>query len=52
MLGKDNVGEVTMIRKILKWLLIVLIIALGALFAWGYAPDLTVTELTPDYANA
>ncbi len=41
-----------MIRKILKWLLIVVIIALVALFAWGYAPDLTVAELKPEYANA
>jgi pimeloyl-ACP methyl ester carboxylesterase len=41
-----------MIRKILKWLLIAMIIAVGALFAWGYAPDLTVAELKPDYANA
>jgi pimeloyl-ACP methyl ester carboxylesterase len=41
-----------MMRKILKWLLVLVMLAVAALFIWGYAPDLSVAELKPDYANA
>jgi pimeloyl-ACP methyl ester carboxylesterase len=41
-----------MIRKVLKWSLILIVIAIAALFAWGYAPELTVAELKAEYTNA
>jgi pimeloyl-ACP methyl ester carboxylesterase len=41
-----------MIRKALKWFVILLIVAVAGLFAWGYAPDVPVAELRAKYANA
>ena len=41
-----------MIRKFFKGLLLLIVIALIALFAWGYAADVPVAELKAKYANA
>jgi pimeloyl-ACP methyl ester carboxylesterase len=41
-----------MIRKTLKWFLILVVIAIAALFVWGYAPELSVADLKADYTNA
>ncbi len=41
-----------MIGKIIKWFLALIVIAVIALFAWGYAPDVPVAELKAKYANA
>jgi pimeloyl-ACP methyl ester carboxylesterase len=40
-----------MIRKILKWFLILIVIAIAALFVWGYAPELSVADLKSEYTN-
>ncbi len=40
-----------MIRKTLIGILLLLIVALGGLFAWGYAPDIPPEELRAKYAN-
>lgn len=39
-------------RKFVKWAAIVLLVAIAALFAWGYAPDIPSDELRAKYANA
>jgi pimeloyl-ACP methyl ester carboxylesterase len=39
-------------RKFIKWLLMLIGISFIALFAWGYAGDIPVTELKAKYANA
>ena len=41
-----------MIKKIFLGLLALILIGFIALFAWGYAPDIPLDELTQDYANA
>ncbi len=41
-----------MLKKILLGILSLFAIAFIALFAWGYAPDISVTELKKKYANA
>lgn len=41
-----------MLRKFFKGLLALIIIAVIALFAWGYAADIPVAELKAKYANA
>lgn len=39
-------------RKFLKWTLLLLLALIAALFAWGYAGDIPVSELRAKYANA
>ena len=39
-------------RKFFKWAAIALLVAVAALFAWGYAPDIPADELRAKYANA
>ena len=39
-------------RKFFKWAAIALLVAVAALFAWGYAPDIPADELRTKYANA
>ena len=39
-------------RKLFKWAAIALLVAVAALFAWGYAPDIPADELRAKYANA
>jgi pimeloyl-ACP methyl ester carboxylesterase len=39
-------------RKFLKWTLLVVTTLIVALFAWGYAGDIPVSELRGKYANA
>ena len=39
-------------RKFFKWAAIALLVAIAALFAWGYAPDIPADELRAKYANA
>jgi pimeloyl-ACP methyl ester carboxylesterase len=39
-------------RKFFKWAAIALLVAVAALFAWGYAPDIPTDELRTKYANA
>ena len=39
-------------RKFLKWLAIIVLALIAALFAWGYAPDIPAQELRAKYANA
>jgi pimeloyl-ACP methyl ester carboxylesterase len=41
-----------MIRKILKWLAILLLVAVIGIGYWGYAPDIPVKDLRAKYANA
>ncbi len=41
-----------MIRRLFKGLLALIVIAFIALFAWGYAADMPVSELKAKYANA
>ncbi|MBP7952369.1 MAG: alpha/beta hydrolase [Sphingorhabdus sp.] len=41
-----------MFGKILKWTVPLILIALGGLFIWGYAPDIPLEKLKKDYANA
>ena len=41
-----------MIRKIFKWLGSLLLLAVAALFLWGYAADIPLPELKAKYANA
>jgi pimeloyl-ACP methyl ester carboxylesterase len=41
-----------MIRKIFKWLAILLLVAVIGIGIWGYAPDVPVKELRAKYANA
>jgi pimeloyl-ACP methyl ester carboxylesterase len=40
------------VRRILKWLAFLLLLALAAFFAWGYAADVPKNELRAKYANA
>lgn len=39
-------------RKFFKWTVIVLLVLIAALFAWGYAPDIPAKDLRAKYANA
>lgn len=41
-----------MIRKIFKWLAVLLLVAVVGIGVWGYAPDVPVKELRAKYANA
>lgn len=41
-----------MIRKFVKWLAILLLVAVIGVGIWGYAPDIPVEELRAKYANA
>jgi pimeloyl-ACP methyl ester carboxylesterase len=40
-----------MIRKTLKWLAILLLVAVIGIVIWGYAPDVPMSELRAKYAN-
>jgi pimeloyl-ACP methyl ester carboxylesterase len=44
--------EIGTMRKFLKWAAIVFAALILALFAWGYAGDIPVSELRAKYANA
>ena len=39
-------------RKFLKWAVLLFLALIAALFAWGYAGDIPVSELRAKYANA
>ena len=39
-------------RKFLKWTVLLVLVLIAALFAWGYAGDIPVSELRAKYANA
>jgi pimeloyl-ACP methyl ester carboxylesterase len=39
-------------RKFLKWTMLLLVVLIVAVFAWGYAGDVPVNELRAKYANA
>jgi pimeloyl-ACP methyl ester carboxylesterase len=41
-----------MLRKTAQWIVVVLLVAVAALFAWGYAPELSVAQLKAEYTNA
>jgi pimeloyl-ACP methyl ester carboxylesterase len=41
-----------MIRKLFKWLAVLLLVAVIGIGIWGYAPDVPVKELRAKYANA
>jgi pimeloyl-ACP methyl ester carboxylesterase len=38
--------------RLIKWLVILLLAALGALFFWGYAPDTEAAQMEAKYGNA
>jgi pimeloyl-ACP methyl ester carboxylesterase len=40
------------VKRILKWLFGILLIAIAALFLWGYAPDTDPLKMRAKYANA
>ena len=39
-------------KKILKWAVILILLAITAIFIWGYAPELSVADLKSEYTNA
>ena len=39
-------------KRVLKWLLILILVAVVALFAWGYAPDRDARAMRAKYGNA
>lgn len=41
-----------MLRKIAKWVLAILFVAILGLFLWGYEPDIALSKLKAKYANS
>jgi pimeloyl-ACP methyl ester carboxylesterase len=39
-------------KKIIKWTIFIVLLAIAALFLWGYAPELSVADLKADYTNS
>ena len=38
-------------KKFLKWLAILIVLAVAALFIWGYAPDTDAAEMKAKYGG-
>ena len=47
---QQRIGEE--MKRLIKWLLVVLVIAVAAVFIWGYAPDTDANAMEAKYGNS